>query len=57
MSLAEIDKGCRDVLRSDKLFKAKPVLMRAYQSAKTKLKASTPHGDDYVSKAEFKYLL
>ncbi len=31
--------------------------MRAYQSAKNKIKAKNSHGDDYVSKAEFRYLL
>lgn len=31
--------------------------MRAFQVAKNKLKTTNPHGDDYVSKAEFKYLL
>ena len=31
--------------------------MRAFQAAKKCLKSTTKHGDDYVSKAEFKYLL
>lgn len=31
--------------------------MRAFQTAKTKLKATTKYGDDYVSRAEFRYLL
>ncbi len=39
------------------MFELKPVIIRAFTAAKTKLKASSPHGDDYVSRAEFKYLL
>lgn len=31
--------------------------MRAFQSAKNKLKSKNPHGDDYVSKAEFRFIL
>ncbi len=31
--------------------------MRAYQASKTKVKAAHTFGDDYVSKAEFRYLL
>ena len=30
LSLAEIDKGMRDVLQSDMLFDAKPAIMRAF---------------------------
>ena len=36
LSLAEIDKGMRDVVKLPQLFEAKPVLMRAYTAAKTK---------------------
>ena len=32
LSLAEIDKGLRDVLELPELFDAKPVIMRAYQA-------------------------
>ena len=39
------------------LFALKPVLMRAYMAARDKLKSNNPHGDDYVSRAEFRYLL
>lgn len=31
--------------------------MRAYQSAKAQLKSKNSYGDDYVSRAEFRYLL
>lgn len=47
----------RDVLQLPSLFNLKPVLMRAFQSAKNKLKSKNPHGDDYVSKAEFRFVL
>jgi Ca2+-binding EF-hand superfamily protein len=57
LSLAEIDRGLLDVIRIPRLFDTKPVIMRAFQSAKTKVKATNPHGNDYVSFAEFKYLL
>ena len=30
LSLAEIDKGIRDTLKSDALFDAKPAIMRAF---------------------------
>lgn len=57
LSLAEVDKGLRDVIKLPELFKLKPVIIRAFNVAKTALKAKSTHGDDYVSKAEFKYLL
>ncbi len=47
----------RDVIKIPILFDLKPVLMRAYQAAKNKLPAKNKHGDDYVSRAEFRYLL
>ena len=57
MSLAEIDKGMRDVVELPMLFEFKPVLMRAFMAAKTMVKAQTDHDDDYVTKGEFRYLL
>lgn len=57
LSLAELDKACIDVLNLPKLFNLKPVIMRAYQTAKNKLKAKSKVGDDYVSKAEFRFFL
>lgn len=57
LSLAEIDKGCRDVLELPELFETKPVIMRAYQAAKNKFPSRNPYGEDYVSKAEFRFLL
>ena len=55
--MAEVDKGVRDVIQLPELFELKPVLIRAFTRAKTALKASSKYGDDYVSKAEFKYLI
>lgn len=57
LSLAEIDKGIRDVLNLPELFDAKPVIMRAYQASKNKIKAKSSLGEDYVSRAEFKWTL
>lgn len=57
LSLAEIDKGLRDVIQIPTLFDLKPVIIRSFNAAKKALKAKSSHGDDYVSKAEFKYLL
>lgn len=34
LSLAEVDKGIRDILNCDQLFDAKPAIMRAFQYAK-----------------------
>jgi hypothetical protein len=51
LSLAEVDKGCLDVLNLPGLFHLKPVIMRAFTTAKTALKSSSKYGDDYVSKA------
>ena len=57
LSLAEIDKAMRDVLRVPLLFNLKPVLMRAFTAAKNKVKSKSAYGDDYVNRAEFRYLL
>ena len=57
LSLAEVDKGMRDVICLPQLFELKPVLMRAFQAAKTKSKAKTDHSDDYVTIQEYRYLL
>jgi hypothetical protein len=58
LSLAEVDKGMRDVIQLPILFAAKPVLMRAFTIAKTKVKSKSSVGDDYITKgAEFRYML
>ena len=36
LSLAEVDKGLRDVVKIPTIFDVKPVIMRAFQAAKTK---------------------
>mmetsp|Transcript_50838 Transcript_50838/g.58756 ORF Transcript_50838/g.58756 Transcript_50838/m.58756 type:complete len:256 (+) Transcript_50838:101-868(+) len=64
LSLAEIDKGCRDVLDLYKLFDAKKPIMRAYQNAKgiaghnkTNNNNTKLDGDDYVERSEFRLVL
>lgn len=57
LSLAEVDKGLRDVIVLPILFDAKPVIMRAFQAAKNRIEATNPHGKDFISHAEFRYLL
>lgn len=57
LSLAQVDKGLRDIIKLPAVFNLKPVIIRAFNAAKKKLKATNPHGDDYVSKAEYKYLV
>lgn len=58
LSLAEVDKGIRDVLKCDDLFNCKPAIMRAFQHAKNAVKSRRgSQGDDYVELREFRYLL
>ena len=58
LSLAEVDRGVRDVLGSDELFDAKAVIMRAFQAAKAAGRSRSPHGEDYVEDGvEFRLLL
>ena len=57
LSLAEIDKACRDVLQIHKLFKCKPALMRAYMLARDKWPPTNKLHDDYVTRNEFRLLL
>ena len=59
LSLAEIDKGIRDTLKSDALFDAKPAIMRAFQHAKdySPSKHKNQYSDDYVEKREFRVFL
>lgn len=57
LSLAELDKGMRDVIKLPCLFKLKPVLMRAFTAAKNCVKTKSKYGKDYVEKAEYRYLL
>ncbi len=61
LSLAEIDKGCRDGLGLYDLFEAKRPIMRAYQAAREVANAGKPAagggGADYVERSEFRLLL
>lgn len=57
LSLAEVDKGMRDVIQLPVLFDLKPVLLRAFVAAKTKMPAKSKYSDDYVSKGEYRWLL
>ena len=57
ISLAELDKGMRDVVMLPDMFKTKPVMIRAFNAAKNKVKSKTRYGKDYVEKSEFRYLL
>lgn len=61
LSLAEVDKGCRDVLGLYEIFSAKKVIMRAFQAAKSandgKAKSKEDLGPDYVEAVEFRLLL
>ena len=57
VSLAEFDRGVRDVLNLPQIFSLKKVLMRAYQSAKDKIKGKAKYSQDYVEWLEFRILL
>jgi len=58
LSLAEVDKAVRDVLKIDELFDAKPAIMRSFQIAKDSAKSKRKDvGDDYIERREFKFFL
>jgi hypothetical protein len=57
LSLAEVDKGMRDVVKLPLLFKTKPVLIRAFVAAKRKSVSRSRHDDELITKGEFRYLL
>jgi len=60
LSLAEVDKGCRDVLGIYEIFECKKVIMRAFQAARkvhNKKSGSGSSNDDYIERAEFRLLL
>ena len=73
VSLAELDEALHDEHGYEELFGAKPVLMRAFQSARKAVKprggggggggggsgsgGGASRGDEYVEKAEFRLLL
>jgi hypothetical protein len=51
LSLSEVDKGIKDVIKIPVLFNLKPVLLRAFNTAKNRLASKNKNGDDYVSRA------
>ena len=57
LSLAEFDRGVRDVLGLPDLFKQKKVILRAFTLAKKKIKGKAKQSDDYVEWLEFRYIL
>jgi len=58
ISLAETDKGLRDILKLEEIFDCKPAIMRAFQAAKDAHKNSKARlGADFVTKPEFRILL
>jgi Ca2+-binding EF-hand superfamily protein len=57
LSLAECDKGIRDVLRLPDLFDSKEVIMRAFQAAKNCGKKTSKYSDDYIERNEFRVFL
>ena len=59
LSLAEVDKGCRDVLQLYEVFDCKPVIMRAFQAAKSandKKNKAGSHRPDFIEFNEFRLL-
>jgi len=57
LSLAEVDKAVRDILKVDQIFNAKPAIMRAFQIAKNSTKSNKDSGDDFIELREFKFFL
>ena len=57
LSLAEFDRGVRDVLGLPDLFKQKKVILRAFTLAKKKIKGKAKKSGDYVEWLEFRYIL
>ena len=55
--MAEVDKGMRDVVKLPILFNMKPVLIRAFTSAKNKMKSKSKYSDDYITRGEYRWLL
>jgi len=57
LSLAEVDKGIRDVLNLPDVFAMKQVIMRAFQAAKDAMPNKGQHSGDYIEKNEFRVFL
>ena len=57
LSLAEVDKGMRDVVQLPEIFDLKPVMIRAFNAAKNAVKSKSKYGADYIEKREYRLLL
>ncbi len=57
LSLAECDKGIRDVLNLPDLFDLKGVIMRAFMAAKDSVKGKSKPSGDYIERSEFRVFL
>ena len=57
VSLAEFDRGIRDVLNIPQVFRTKKVINKAFKEAKIKQKAKSKHSNDYVEWMEFRIIL
>ena len=58
LSLAEVDKGCRDVLKLPEITNNKRVIMRAFQAAKGvhNTEGINDIGENYIERSEFRLL-
>jgi hypothetical protein len=52
-----LDKAITDSIKIPRLFDLKPVILRAFNTAKNKVKSIHSYGDEYVSRGEFRLLL
>ena len=57
VSLAELDKGLRDVLHCYQIFECKPAIIRAFTAAKGAVNNKKAHGDYYIDRSEFRLAL
>uniref|UniRef100_A0A7S1J4Z5 EF-hand domain-containing protein n=1 Tax=Eutreptiella gymnastica TaxID=73025 RepID=A0A7S1J4Z5_9EUGL len=58
LSLAEVDKGLRDIVKLEEVYDCKPAIMRAFQASKDVHKDTKARlGHDFVTKSEFRILL
>jgi len=57
LSLAETDKGVRDVLGLDNVFDCKSAINKAFHAAKQKYASKSKYGADYLELMEFRFFL
>jgi len=58
LSLAEVQRGCEEVIAVPQIYESKPVMMRAFQAAKgVAINNKSDLGDDYIERSEFRLLL